>query len=80
MFPALFLCLEDQPLEASKCLEYCPLPMDPDLFPRGYRITILQEPRTGAAHGLHYLSRVPLAPALIARLDVVDMTNRQLQV
>ncbi|PVG03149.1 hypothetical protein CPB86DRAFT_855839, partial [Serendipita vermifera] len=47
---------------------------------KGYRITIVQQPSTGAAHGLYYLSRVPLAPALIVRLDVVDMTNHVLPV
>lgn len=46
---------------------------------KSYRLSVLQEPKTGAAFGPYYLSRVPLAPALIVRLDVFDMTNRQLQ-
>ena len=47
---------------------------------RGYQLTILQEPTAGAAHGTQYLSRVPLAPAPIIRLDVLDPSQRRLQV
>ncbi|KAG8819600.1 hypothetical protein FRC17_010379 [Serendipita sp. 399] len=45
---------------------------------KGYQLTIMQEPVTGAAHGAHYLSRVPLAPALIIRLDVLDRAQRRI--
>ncbi|KAG8754258.1 hypothetical protein FRC14_005239 [Serendipita sp. 396] len=44
---------------------------------KGYQLTIMQEPVTGAAHGAHYLSRVPLAPALIIRLDILDRAQRR---
>ncbi|CAG7846902.1 Mitochondrial import inner membrane translocase subunit tim23 [Serendipita indica DSM 11827] len=47
---------------------------------KGYQLVILQEPTAGAAHGSQYLSRVPLAPALIIRLDVLDPSQRRLQV
>jgi hypothetical protein len=47
-----------------------------DISLRSYRLTIMQQPTIGAAHGQYYLSRLPLAPALIVRLSIVDASGR----
>jgi hypothetical protein len=78
--PLCFLALKISLWKQVCARNIVSLPMGIERFPRGYRISILQEPRTGAVHGPHYLSRVPLEPALIVYLDFVDMTNLQLQV